>query len=147
MRAHLLIAVACLPLIGFAPAPFPKSAPQDHVKRMAGHWTAVRYAHGRNPVLGDVTLTVKVEGNKWSFFRVTASGPTPSSAYTFALDPKKSPGWFDLLATGSKLQGIYRFERDQLLVAFHTYNVLERPTEFGGADNRVYYLTLKRSKP
>jgi uncharacterized protein (TIGR03067 family) len=151
MRYRVLTALAALAaLTGFAPAPLPKPEKKDDLKNMAGHWTAVRYACGRNPVLGkDATLTVKVEGNKWSFFRVTATGTSPSSVYTFTLDPKKEPRWIDYKqAPGTSfLRGIYRFERDQLLVAFHTYDVPDRPTEFGGANGGVYYLTLKRSKP
>ena len=45
------------------------------------------------------------------------------------------------------LQGIYRWDREELHIAFHTYNVKERPTEFAGGNARVYYLTLKRDKP
>jgi uncharacterized protein (TIGR03067 family) len=149
MRARLFVAsAALLVLTAFAPAPFEK---KDDLKKMAGAWSVVRYeqAGAAVQVAPNTTVKTKIEGNKWNFLRVSPAGTVPSTSYTFTLDPKKNPRWLDMTRTTGegKLLGIYRFDGENLQIAFHTFGVNERPTEFGGADKRVYYLTLQKDKP
>jgi len=154
MTARVLFAALVVAgLTAFAPAPFPKpDNRKDDLKSLAGSWSVYRYEMGGNPVLSGATLQVKVDGEKWSFFRVTAMGTTPSTAYTIALDPKKDPRLIDFKMVGGagELKGIYRFDkgnRNQLQVVFNTFGVMRRPTGFDGTDRGAYTLMMKRDKP
>ncbi len=153
----LIIAVAVLGLTAFAPAPFPRPDRKDDLKGLSGTWTVTRYDMGGTAVGLAGTMKVKIEGNKWSFLRVTAAGTMPSTSYTFTLDAKKDPRLIDLTRTGpglaagnNKLMGIYRFEhkdRDKVQVVFHTFGVAKRPAGFDGADMQAYLMILQRDKP
>jgi uncharacterized protein (TIGR03067 family) len=147
MRARLTLALLAAVLLAFAPAPFHR---KDDLTKLAGTWTVVRYECGRNPVRSgtDTVLKVTVDKKRWSFFTQGPAGKIPSSEYDLTLDTNKTPGWIDLVAVQNKakLQGIFRWRNGEFHIAFHTYNVPERPTEFAGQNNRVYYLTLRRDR-
>jgi uncharacterized protein (TIGR03067 family) len=157
MRIRILIvAVAVLGLTAFAPAPFPKPDRKDDLKGLAGTWTVTRYEREGRAVRTTPTMKVRIEGNKWSFLLVDATGIRPTTSYTFTLDPKKDPRLIDLTRTGAgvaagnnKLMGIYRFEhrdRDRMQVVFHTFGVTRRPDGFDGVDKEAYLLVLQREK-
>jgi uncharacterized protein (TIGR03067 family) len=149
MRAHLLVAAACLAVMAFAPAPLPRPD-KDDPKNLEGTWLLLRYDHGTTPTGLAKKVTVRIEKDKWTFLHLNPSGERPTSVYTFTLDPKKNPQWIDLTQTATgvaRLLGIYRLQRDELHVAFHTFGVNDRPTGFGGTDKRVFHMVLKRGKP
>jgi uncharacterized protein (TIGR03067 family) len=158
MRSRaLLVAATALGLMAYAPAPFPRPDRKDDLKTLEGTWTVARYERGGAAVRIGTALKVRIEGSKWSFFRVDATGTKPSTAYNFVLDPKKDPRCIDLTMMGAnpapggngKLMGIYRFERknrNEIQVVFHTFGVNKRPAGFDGADGQAYLMILQREK-
>jgi uncharacterized protein (TIGR03067 family) len=158
MRSRaLLVAATALGLMAYAPAPFPRPDRKDDSKTLEGTWTVARYEKGGTAIRAAATLKVRIEGNKWSFLRVDATGTKPSTAYNFVLEPKKDPRCIDLTMVGTrmlpggngKLMGIYRFEhknRNEVQVVFHTFGVGKRPTGFDGADGEAYLMILRRDK-
>jgi uncharacterized protein (TIGR03067 family) len=158
-RALIVAMVAVFGLTAFAPAPFPKPNRKDDVKGLAGTWTVTRYERGGTAVAraAGSALKVRIEGNKWSFLRVNATGRMPTVSYTITLDPKKAPRCIDLTkaaplagAISNTLLGIYRFEgndRNKVQVVFNTFGVTTRPASFDGADRQAYVMVLQRDKP
>jgi uncharacterized protein (TIGR03067 family) len=149
MRCRLLLALtAILGTTAFAPAPFPRPEKVDPTG-LTGTWAVVRYERGGAPV-GGQTLKARIEKNKWTFLHVNADSTTkPTAAYFITIDPKKAPRSIDLTHVSSKrkLRGIYRCDSGQLHVAFHSFWVNERPTEFDGTDKRVFHMLLKKDQP
>jgi uncharacterized protein (TIGR03067 family) len=134
--------------LAFAPAPFPRL--EDDPKNLEGAWLVRRYDQGATPVGLANKVKVRIDKGKLTFLHPGVGGAVPSVVYSWTLDRRKAPRWIDLTqeATGAaRMRGIYRFERGRLQIAFHAFGVNERPTEFGGADSRAFYLTLKREKP
>jgi uncharacterized protein (TIGR03067 family) len=155
MRLRVLFAVlACVAAMAFAPAPFPKPDRKNDLQKLAGDWTVIRYEMSGRAMNIGATLKVKVEGEKWSFFRETNGKTTPSTAYSFKLDQKHDPRLIELTmanagpAGSSKLMGIYRWEREQVQVVFHWEPKTgpKWPVGFDGADKRAYLMILKRDK-
>jgi uncharacterized protein (TIGR03067 family) len=152
MKTRILLAAMVLGLTAFAPVPFPRPDKKDDLKRLEGRWEALRYEYLGNQLLRGMGLQVKVEGEKWSFFRVAGGNVTPSTAYTIKIDQKKDPRLIDFkMVNGTgELQGIYRFDRsrsDEVQFVFSTFGVKRRPSGFDGTDKAAYLLVLKRIKP
>ena len=158
---RLLTAVCLALLVGYSlslpdslaqDAPPPKAAADD-AKRIEGTWkvTALEADGMKAPP--------KVfEGGRWIFkgseLLFETPGEKSEGKTAVKLDPGKTPKHIDLVGLegpqkGKKLQGIYKFEKDRLVICLRDEGAAKkgRPTEFKTeADSGLGMITLERVK-
>ena len=144
MRRFALLAVT-LGLVAAAPVPEKK----DELKKFEGAWVFTGWEVGGQSLPEEVLRDTKwsVKGNKYTFEMrgVTEEG-------TLKLDPGKKPAAVDLTITsgpdkGKEQLGIYRIDRDAIVLCLAPAGAKERPTEFAATEaNGHMLLTIKRAK-
>lgn len=142
--------LAALLSLALAPAPFPRSKPDEEgkaaLKALQGEWSRVRVTVSGVPhsEVGNET-TVTITGDRMKY---TNAGKA-SNEWTLRLDGKATtPARLDrkgasAVVTGFDYLGIYRIEGDTFTLC-SCYQ--ERPTEFGGAGRGVYLEVFERVK-
>jgi uncharacterized protein (TIGR03067 family) len=144
MRRFALLAVT-LGLVAAAPVPEKK----DELKKFEGAWVFTSWDMGGQllpeEALRDASFSVK--GDKYTFQMGAAT-----EEGTLKLDPGKKPAALDLTITsgpdkGKEQLGIYRLERDAIVLCLARAGAKERPTEFAATENNGHMLlTIKRAK-
>jgi uncharacterized protein (TIGR03067 family) len=143
MTRFALLAVT-LGLVAAAPVPEKK----DELKKVEGDWVFTSWDQS-GLLLPEERLSEakwSVKGNKYTF---TMGAATEEG--TLKLDPGKKPAALDLAITsgpdkGKEQLGIYRIERDGIVLCLARAGAKERPTEFAapeGSGNML--LTIKRA--
>jgi uncharacterized protein (TIGR03067 family) len=128
-------------LVGFAPAPFPRTPrvdPTDHVRRLQGEWVLVEYRYAGNEIDRKAGLTVlSVSKDRWTF---SQRGETLTQ-WNVRLNPASRA--LDLKRAGNAavLLAIYQFEGNKLTI---TYADDRRPTGFESSGARCWQMVLKR---
>jgi uncharacterized protein (TIGR03067 family) len=116
-RKLILLALAALPALAFAPAPFPRPErrpAEDDLAKIQGTWARVLY--NERPTTG----VVVVKGDVWR-------ANIPADAWIIKLDASKWPRRIDLVSVNNKnsfFRGIYRLEGDTF-----SYSVRYRASE------------------
>jgi uncharacterized protein (TIGR03067 family) len=140
---NLLTALA---LASVAAAPVPKSDPvKDAQAAFQGEWRFVEYVREGRPQQGLADANVVVKGDKMEI----QVGPATEEA-TLAFDPKAAPAAIDIQTRNGLnaylVQGIYKFERDKLMICFGRGSDV-RPKEFKSAEDlRTSMFVLERVK-
>src|SRR5271166_851423 len=146
MFARMLLAAACLAVLAFAPAPFPKP-PKDDLKKMAGTWTVLAYERGGKAMrISTATMKVKIAGDKWEFITETLAGKRVTATYAVKVDVKAKPRGMNMKGQHGELLGIYRLDGDQFELLFHTFGATNRPADFDKGGPQAYRLVMKREK-
>jgi uncharacterized protein (TIGR03067 family) len=114
LAAGLLVLLFC----GFAPAPFPRRAPQGDRKRLQGEWRLVRRGFA-GQWHEDVPVTLVVNGGQATF---RCDGEV-LGAWKVRLNPSRSLKELDLeavsvsyLPAGTVAPCVYRLETDELTI-------------------------------
>jgi uncharacterized protein (TIGR03067 family) len=109
---------------------------------LQGNWDIVGLDSG-----GKSELTSNYKGNRFSFGKEKATlkeGSYTPIEYSFALDSAKSPKTIDLTIKGNVLRGIYKLEKEDLVLCISMGG--PRPTEFASKAPDCERITLKRSR-
>jgi len=165
MRSRLIVAlVVLIALTAFAPAPFPKPGKKTGPGGLQGTWVVEKQQSGAGKEMPkrDYQMKVRIEGDKWTFLRVTNGQTTTGPGYTIVLD-KMNPTWLDLKAVTTaigkgkvkakgasrvRVQGIYRVEDDTVKFVYTAgIGNSVRPTSFSTLETRQFLMVLKREKP
>jgi uncharacterized protein (TIGR03067 family) len=147
----VLVACAACLSISLADDKKPKAA-NDDAKLLQGNWKVVAIESD-----GRQAPAEKLTGMRWSFkgSEVEFSGPGELAAKaTLKLDSGKTPKQIDLTGLdgaqkGKTIEGIFKFEKDQLMICFRDAEAAEkgRPTEFATRpDSGLGMITLEREK-
>ncbi len=144
MTRFAMLAVT-LGLVAAAPVPEKK----DELKKFEGTWLFTRWelAGEALPEESLLDASFSVKGDKYTFQMGMAT-----EEGTIKLDPARKPATIDLTITSGpdkgKVQlGIYRIERDAIVLCLTKAGATERPTEFTSTGaNRHNLLTIKRAK-
>ena len=125
MRSTSLLLVGLVgATLGFAPVPIYREnyrTPEAVLKQLQGTWAMPRYdQNGRTMISVGEAYTVKIEKERWTFYRSQNGGPlSPSSSYTLKLDPKAAPAEIDFGSTPTyRLLGVYELKGDRLKITF-----------------------------
>jgi len=145
MSARLLFLGPAVLLLGFAPAPFPRTTrldPTDHVRRLQGEWIVVEYRYGGEAIgdRGPDPTYLSVTKNRWTF----STRGQPRAQWDARLNATSSPRTLDLTRVGNSAAvrlAICHFEGEKLTV---TYAYDRRPTGFESAGARCWQIVLKR---
>ena len=145
MRIRALIVLASVALLGFAPAPFPKTERQhQEPDDVAGTWQYVRSeTNGRHDEQDVVNYRMEITRESFVFVQIKTNVRT---SYAMRLDPSASPPSFTW-SHGNQVMyvGSYRLQKDQLTMIFKGgNNVAQRPTDFGGTPSWRYVLRRVR---
>jgi uncharacterized protein (TIGR03067 family) len=144
MTRFALLAVS-LGLVAAAPVPEKK----DELKKFEGDWVFTGWEQGGQSLPEERLREAKwsVKGNKYTF----QMGPRTEEG-TLKLDSGKKPAAVDLTITagadkGKEQLGIYRIERDAVVLCLAEPGAKERPTEFAAPEGSGHMLlTIKRAK-
>ena len=144
MRASVLLAVASVALLGFAPAPFQKpdrrrADPND----LTGVWELVVSEVRGVPEGSDQTnYLCEITRDQLAFVQKTTRRRT--AVYAFRLFPDLAPAAFTWSTSNSvTFVGSYRLQGNELTIVFCSGSRLEvRPTDFGGKP--VYRYRFRR---
>jgi len=147
MRFQVVLILASVALLGFAPAPFQKPERQrgQDPTDVAGTWEFVTWeAGGRR--MPDMEKTWMARITKEEFCLVGRSDSGKES-YAMRLSPAATPWAFDW-HVGQRVTfvGIYRLQKEQLTMVFrHKNQQTTRPTDFE-AEPVGYRFVLRRVK-
>lgn len=150
LSRYLIAGVALVALTAFAPAPLPKEKPKKGPEHIQGTWVveelASRTMRGQPKTKGLPDMKIRIEGNKWTFVRLTGSQQT----YAIQFDPSKDPCWIDLRSEGNEgsvhLRGIVAVEGDRLKFCYMPKTSEERPRSFELKKTTAILMTLKRER-
>jgi uncharacterized protein (TIGR03067 family) len=142
----IMLAVAVFTL-GFAPAPLPRRdrprADKGDLEKMQGTWTIVKWRYNERD-MGSGEYQVTVTAGHWSFTRVGEG--RPRSQWHITVNSAATPRTLDFKQAGdgtSRLDAIYRFEGDNLIVCYTQGE--GRPAQFEGK-GRSWLMVLKRER-
>jgi uncharacterized protein (TIGR03067 family) len=143
MSNRLWVFLALSLVVGFAPAPFPRSGrerPRNDLDRLQGTWEVIEARQSGSPLDVYVGGRVQVVGKRWSFFQKGEQ----VSHYSWDLDlnARATPAAMDFNGVdgSTSSRAIYRFDQDTLTLNYAPDG--ERPSRF--ARDRDFYLVLKR---
>jgi uncharacterized protein (TIGR03067 family) len=147
MRVRIVLFFPVVLLLGFAPAPFPRSdrdrSPRTDLSRMQGTWEVIERRH-ENQLLEDEQLRVIIEGKRWSFrFRGRLG-----SRWDIEVNPDTAPRSLNLYEVERRrylLRGVYQFDGDTLTICHGSDGVAARPARFEG-DDRNWLLIMRRAR-
>jgi uncharacterized protein (TIGR03067 family) len=146
-QALLIVAVVSL-LVGFAPAPFPKTPRHEDrsdLDQLQGVWAQTgRMDGGTATSVGKVWIVVT--GNHMAYFN---QGKVVSE-WTFTLDPRSSPKRIDAREIGPPKRafpGIYVLENSTLKMAYRGGQPSGRPSTFTGKGPNDLVEVFSRKKP
>jgi uncharacterized protein (TIGR03067 family) len=130
MTRSLAAGLFVLFLLGFAPAPLPRRAPDD-LKRLQGEWRLVRAAMG-DAWHGDVEGAVVVKGDQVTFH----SHGVALNTWEVRLNPSKplkeldleGDSRFSVRAGGNVIRYVYRLEANELTLWESSTDNSVRPT-------------------
>jgi uncharacterized protein (TIGR03067 family) len=139
MRTMLLV-VAALAGLAFAPAPFPRRrAPVDDLTLLQGKWQRVE-SHGQVERDG---VVVTITGTRMQF-------PSREDAWTLTLDQNRRPRRIDFAQIGgmkTDFRGVYRIEGDTFTYCVrHGASEAERPLSLDGDQKNVWLQVYRRQK-
>ena len=147
MRRHVLLILGCVALVGFAPAPFPKTERHrgDDPTDVNGTWEFELYAMSGTAQEG-LKKQHRIEMTKEQFVFVDNSNSASRTTYAMRLDPAASPPSFTWSMNNTVMfVGSYRLQKDQMTMIFRFGNsVTNRPTDFAGKPE--YHYVLRRIK-
>jgi uncharacterized protein (TIGR03067 family) len=121
-------------------------AAKKELKRFEGTWKVLKLEEGGDPAPADEVQKTELifAGDK-----ITVKGPKGDEEARFTVDPSKKPAHIDIRPSkGQKLvQGIYKFEKDQLILCFTMAKDAMRPTTFASSQKpRTTLAVLQRAK-
>jgi uncharacterized protein (TIGR03067 family) len=144
-RALALLLLCSLPGLAAEPDPEPVSSTKAHLKKIQGTWIAVRL------IEKGVDVTKKEALNLVFVFKkdqitVSEKGRREKPA-GFKLDARKKPYTIDIFPEQGRddvVRGIYKFDKDELTIAFVEGKNKARPKKFDDKDSSR--IVLKRQK-
>jgi len=140
MQTRLLLVVASLTLVSFAPAPLPRrERARDQVADVSGTWAFAVCEHRGNDQ-GGIRADYVIELTREQAVFVQKDGRR--TLYPMHLDPTASPPTFSW-KTGDRIGyvGSYHLLHDQLTLIFTPGSQLaDRPTDFTGKPTWKYVL-------
>jgi uncharacterized protein (TIGR03067 family) len=132
MRIRVLLTVVSVALLGFAPAPFPKTERLRHDPNdVSGTWEYVRCENGGSvDPLANADYRLEMTKEQFTFVYKGNS----RTAYVMRLYPGASPPAFTWSQNNRVMYvGSYRMQNGQLTMIFNSGNSVEqRPTDFQG---------------
>jgi uncharacterized protein (TIGR03067 family) len=143
MPVRVLLLVVSVALLGFAPAPFPKTErlQRDDPTDVRGLWEFTECESGGSHYPSTITnFNGQITKDRFSF--VGKNGGRNGSVYEMRLDPAASPPAF---TWGQNNQisyvGSYRLRKGELTLIFNGgSSVTQRPTDFNGKPEWRYVL-------
>jgi uncharacterized protein (TIGR03067 family) len=136
---RLVVLLAVLTALGFAPAPFPRRETRQHrddLEAMQGMWRMTRYDSSGRPI--GHNYKVRIKGNRWTFIHLANGKENETASYVYNLDYKVAPRAFEWKSTEKSTSGwvgSYRLEGRKLTIIFGSgtlSTVQTRPTDFNG---------------
>src|SRR5260370_24483637 len=147
MRVYVLLILASAVVLGFAPAPFPKTERHrgDDPTDVNGTWEFELYAMSGTAQEG-LKKQHRIEMTKEQFVFVDNSNSASRTTYAMRLDPAASPPSFTWSMNNTVMfVGSYRLQKDKIAMIFrYNNNVNQRPTDF--ASKPEYHYVLRRIK-
>jgi uncharacterized protein (TIGR03067 family) len=138
----MLLIVAAVVLLGFAPAPLPRQQRQREAEPdVTGTWEVVLWEDsGRRP--RGIEQLFQVEMTRESFVLVMKRSRGELANYDQRLEPSRSPRAFTWSVDGCTLYvGSYRLHNGELTMILDGGDRLEaRPTDFDGKPYRKFVL-------
>jgi uncharacterized protein (TIGR03067 family) len=136
MRPRLLLIVAGVAVLGFAPAPLPKNQrhPREDLTDVAGLWDVVVWEDfGNRDHHSESTLRVRMTKDKFAFVMKAREGED-AWGMEMRLEPSAHPPAFTWGRRGLvRFVGSYRLHRDELtLILANGSDLANRPTDFAG---------------
>jgi len=146
MGGRSLLLASLVLVVGFAPAPLPRTsrqAPADDQAKLQGEWVVVeQHYHGKQMQQRGEATYLTIARDVWTF----SASSRVTSKWTVRLDPAASPRVVDLKGTdrneGITILGIYRLDGGQLKFAYEESDG-KRPTKFDTSDGS-WMMVLKR---
>jgi uncharacterized protein (TIGR03067 family) len=143
MRLRVLLIVASVMLLGFAPAPFPKRDRQrEDPTDVNGTWEFVLWeSSGTRQQSTEGMYHIEMKRDEYAFVGKNGGGHT---FYNMKLDPGASPSAFTWSRNNNVMfVGSYRLHKDEMTMIFASGNDLaRRPTDFTA--KRVEYRFVMR---
>jgi uncharacterized protein (TIGR03067 family) len=134
VRRQLLFAVLAAAVVGFAPAPFPKTERQcvENQSDLGGTWRIVLWEMNGTRE-SEIAKESQVEVARGQFALVGLNS-THREEYDLQIDPTSSPPFFTFSRHGTILNvGSYRLQKDRLRMILNRGDQKEkRPTDFAG---------------
>jgi uncharacterized protein (TIGR03067 family) len=144
-----LLALAVL-MLGFAPAPFPRSdrrkSNQSDLERCQGTWVRVQlHIDGQPRNEGPNGTTITITSNRLQF-------PVASDAWFISLDETKRPRQITYRGATDTVRrhvfrGVYRLEGDTLTICCRDGEEKDRPLDLSATGQGIWLQVFKRRKP
>jgi uncharacterized protein (TIGR03067 family) len=148
MKCWLMVLLVLVPLPALADDPDPEPPLRDRAMLMRGTWELSAIEIGGMKVnigalkggQGQMTLKFEKDGMTSTSMGMTKKG-------TWKIDPRKNPKTIEFTdkADGKTTLGIYKLEKDELVVAFGQPGQ-PRPKDFKGAQTATAILTRIKKK-
>ncbi len=120
-------------------------AGKKEMKRFQGTWKVVKLDEG-----GEVAPADEAQKTEMTFSddKISVKSPKGAQEATFSVDPSKKPAHIDIrpIKSDKVVQGIYKFEKKQLVICFVLDKAATRPTKFASAQKpRTTLVILERT--
>jgi uncharacterized protein (TIGR03067 family) len=147
MSGRLLLLMAMALVVGFAPAPLPRTRRAEPVKddlqKMQGLWEVVKYERAGSDLVPQINAKVcyRIEGKRMTSVVDGNDGPY----WNLELSPSSSPRALDktlCLDSSFVTKAVYRFEGRDLVICQENGDGV-RPTDFDSQQDRSL-IVLKR---
>jgi uncharacterized protein (TIGR03067 family) len=147
MRRRVLLIIVSCALLGFAPAPFPKTERRraEDLTDVGGTWAILRWER-RGSREEDAEKRYRVRFTKEQFELIRQDGGSDDT-YAMRLEPSYAPMAFRWSRKDSiSFVGSYRLRKDEMTLIFNRGDRLEaRPTDFlGEAEFRFILRRVQR---
>jgi len=136
MRASVLLAVLSAALLGFAPAPFPKSERRrsEDPTDVAGTWAFVLWERrGEREEVSENRFLARITRERFDL--INKDGDEPEESFVMQLEPACSPVAFKWTRKDGRISfvGSCRLHKDEMKMVFIRGDRLaDRPTDFLG---------------
>ncbi len=149
MNARLLLCLALLGVVAFAPAPFPRTGRRGSdvaIEQIQGTWTILKLemTDGKGGLTdqGNYLKEVRIDRDRWSFFyRDSNNKPV---IYRLGIDTSQAPAALDLTRPGAPKPygtGIIS-RRGNSMRVLYSFG-MKRPTSFDKQPSGYWQLTLQ----